>query len=154
LAVPLGLALMVFFSPGLNLFAVQAVPTSFWRSPTGFTAASVLSGKEVFRQNCVPCHGRQGRGNGPAAAGLKIRPAHLTAVHLFDHADGELYWWISKGLSDGAMPAFEEVLEPEERWQLVDFLHANAASAQLWDGQFLTPVPAPDVAVECAAAPT
>ncbi|MBI1777757.1 MAG: CopD family protein [Proteobacteria bacterium] len=147
-AMPLGAAFVLFFSPGLRLFAVEALPTTFWTSPTGFTASSVMRGRALFAEHCVICHGHLGRGNGPAAAGLRARPADLTAEHFFDHADGDLYWWISNGMNE-AMPAFEGVIEVADRWQLIDFLHANAASTRLWDATFLRPVPAPDIPVSC-----
>ena len=38
-------------------------------------------GKKVFTQNCVVCHGAEGRGNGPASTGLDPKP-----VNFLDHA--------------------------------------------------------------------
>ena len=37
-------------------------------------------GAESFRQYCASCHGADGRGNGPAAAALRVRPADLTRI--------------------------------------------------------------------------
>ncbi len=42
------------------------------------TAAN--SGKMMFNSYCAPCHGINGRGDGPAAASLKIPPADLTLL--------------------------------------------------------------------------
>lgn len=39
-----------------------------------------LSGRALFQDNCVACHGAEGRGDGPAAAGLDRRPADLTGI--------------------------------------------------------------------------
>ncbi|MBZ5570849.1 MAG: c-type cytochrome [Acidobacteriia bacterium] len=41
---------------------------------------SPTSGKEMFMSYCAVCHGKDGKGNGPAAAALKIPPADLTTL--------------------------------------------------------------------------
>ena len=41
---------------------------------------SPASGKEMFKSYCAACHGPDGKGNGPAAAELKQKPADLTTL--------------------------------------------------------------------------
>jgi mono/diheme cytochrome c family protein len=41
---------------------------------------SPASGKEMFEQYCAVCHGRDAKGNGPAASDLKTPPADLTTL--------------------------------------------------------------------------
>lgn len=43
-------------------------------------ATSANSGSEMFASYCAPCHGKEGKGNGPAAAALKYPPANLTQL--------------------------------------------------------------------------
>jgi len=38
------------------------------------------SGSEMFHSYCAPCHGADGKGNGPAATSLKNPPANLTQL--------------------------------------------------------------------------
>ena len=38
------------------------------------------SGKEMFNSYCAVCHGKDGRGNGPAASAMKTSPADLTVL--------------------------------------------------------------------------
>ena len=38
------------------------------------------SGKQMFEAYCASCHGKGGKGNGPAAAGLRVPPADLTSL--------------------------------------------------------------------------
>ena len=38
------------------------------------------SGKEMFVEYCAPCHGVDGKGNGPVAAALKQQPTDLTTL--------------------------------------------------------------------------
>ena len=37
-------------------------------------------GSEYYQRYCASCHGPEGRGNGPAAAALRARPADLTRI--------------------------------------------------------------------------
>jgi mono/diheme cytochrome c family protein len=38
------------------------------------------SGKEMFNSYCAVCHGKDGKGDGPAASAMKTTPADLTAL--------------------------------------------------------------------------
>ena len=39
-----------------------------------------VKGPDLFRAHCAPCHGLDGKGNGPIAAALKTKPANLTVL--------------------------------------------------------------------------
>src|SRR6266536_3907440 len=41
---------------------------------------SPASGKEMFTSYCASCHGKDAKGDGPAAAALKQKPANLTQL--------------------------------------------------------------------------
>lgn len=43
-------------------------------------AASPVSGHDMYTAYCAVCHGKDGRGAGPAAAALKIPPPDLTVL--------------------------------------------------------------------------
>jgi len=47
---------------------------------TAAAATSPSSGKEMFMNYCASCHGKDAKGNGPAAAALKQAPADLTGL--------------------------------------------------------------------------
>ena len=49
---------------------------------------SSSDGSEMFASYCSPCHGKSGRGDGPAAAALKTKPADLTQLR---HNHGGTY---------------------------------------------------------------
>jgi putative copper export protein len=127
-----------FAVPHLDLLLIPAEPTVFWSSTTGYTPQSIAEGKAAFAANCAACHGATGHGDGPAAAGMRIPPADLTAPHLWEHPDGELFWWISHGMAgpDGSqvMPGFAGTLDEDTRWALIDFIHANNPNGQATAG--------------------
>ncbi len=104
-----------------------AYPTSFYAPAEPYAAPSVEQGARLYAENCALCHGAGGKGDGPAAAALAVRPADLTAPHLFAHSEGDLFWWISHGKNDGAMPGFAGTLSASERWDLINFVRARAA---------------------------
>ncbi len=104
-----------------------AYPTSFYAPAEPYAAASVVHGVRLYAENCALCHGADGKGDGPAAAGLTVRPADLTAPHLFAHTPGDLYWWVSNGRAHGVMPGFAAVMSPAERWDVINFVRARAA---------------------------
>jgi mono/diheme cytochrome c family protein len=39
-----------------------------------------MAGKDLFVQYCAVCHGKEGKGDGPAAAALKSAPTDLTQI--------------------------------------------------------------------------
>lgn len=155
----LGSVLAALAVTQMAVLVVPAVPTSFWRSPTGFTAHSVEQGRALFADNCAACHGAGGRGDGGrgddgGAASLATRPADLTAPHVLDHSDGQVFWWLTHGISGVggglAMPGFDAVLDPGQRWALIDFVRANAAGAALSGGtDWVRPLRPPELVATC-----
>jgi mono/diheme cytochrome c family protein len=47
---------------------------------TTIKPTSAASGEEMYKEYCAACHGRTGKGDGPAAAALKKTPADLTVL--------------------------------------------------------------------------
>ncbi len=150
-----GLAGVVIAAPHLTPLLVEAYPTSYRQSPTGFAAASIVRGQAVFAANCVGCHGRVGRGDGPQAKALPVPPANLTEPHLWEHSDGELFWWVTHGMDNPegglSMPGFATALSEDDRWAVIDFIRANNAGIALREtGAWPVPVAAPGLPLVCA----
>jgi mono/diheme cytochrome c family protein len=91
------------------------------RDPEPVSESSIVSGRALYREYCITCHGERGRGNGPSAAGLDPPPADLV-LHVPQHTDGELFYMISRGVPNSAMPAWRSVLTDRARWEIVHYL--------------------------------
>lgn len=127
LVAPVGLILSAAVGGAPLRRAVEpAYPSTYFASPVAYDAAAVVRGAAVYAQNCTVCHGADGRGDGPAAASLRIKPADLTEPHLLAHNVGDLYWWIGHGLG-GVMPGFQGVLTPTDRWNVIHYIRAHSA---------------------------
>lgn len=94
-------------------------------APFPTSAAVVERGRYVFRERCASCHGALGRGDGPLASEL-TPPAADLVLHVPQHPDGELFWYVSRGSPGTAMPAWDAVLGEDDRWSLVHYLRELA----------------------------
>jgi len=111
--------------------AVQSYPETYRKTPVPFDAISIANGVELFAANCIPCHGPQAKGNGVLAKTLPKQPVDLlTEPHTAMHTAGDFFHWLTYGRFNGIMPAFGEKFSEEERWDLLNFLHANSRGYQ------------------------
>jgi mono/diheme cytochrome c family protein len=141
-------------APFLDPILIEANPTAYYFSQSGFTADSIAQGAHLFEQNCVMCHGPDAQGDGPAAKMLPVQPANLTQQHVWMHSDGDMFWWLTAGIDVPphglVMPAWGSILSQDDRWDLIDFIHAHLAGSQmaakgLWD----VPITAPSIDAVC-----
>lgn len=69
---------MILFVTLLGSLFVQAQETKIKKVP--ITRTSATSGQEMFVTYCAVCHGKDGKGDGPAVEALKGKPADLTQL--------------------------------------------------------------------------
>ena len=119
-----GILLLVGSFLAANAVSIDAYPTTYVRPSVAYNAISVANGIALYAESCVVCHGVAGYGDGPAAENLKPKPADLTARHAASHTAGDLYWWLSHGVKETAMPGFDQSFSEDERWDLINFLRA------------------------------
>lgn len=116
---------------GFERAAVPMAPAT----PPARTPALVERGKALYVQlGCAVCHGPEGKGDGPAAAGLRTTddlpapPYDLTALPLRrPRAPGTdawtaIYTSIATGLSGTAMPAYGGSVPEEDLWAVAAYL--------------------------------
>jgi mono/diheme cytochrome c family protein len=96
------------------------------KNPIALDAKSIAAGRSTFQTLCAVCHGPKGKGNGPAASGLKPKPRDLSAVSVSAQTDGELYWKIRNGRSP--MPAFSQALKKNQVWNVVHYVRTLAVT--------------------------
>ena len=108
------------------LLAVPANPNTYLRSAVRYAVPSIAHGASLFIEHCAVCHGPYGYGDGPAAASLPVRPANLTGERLIRRRDGDLFWWLTNGIPGTPMSGFGDRLSEADRWDLINFLRAEA----------------------------
>ena len=90
-------------------------------------------GRKLYEINCAMCHGQSGHGDGTVLTTMiekygyqpKLSPDLRVASAL---PDSFLFTMISNEdliVGDGAMPLFQKLLTPEERWSLVNYIKAG-----------------------------
>ena len=87
---------------------------------------SIARGKNLFKTHCTVCHGPEGRGDGPAAAGLNPKPPNLVEMSGH-HPDGDIAWKIENGR--GVMPAWKGRLIEKDIWHLTNFIQTLSSEA-------------------------
>jgi len=141
--------------PDPAVVLVPAHPTSFHRSPTGFSAHAIVAGHTLYETHCAACHGATGRGDGPVATQQPVWPPDFIGPLLWRRGDGDLFWHIREGVTDRhgreTMPGFGRMLNDTEVWQLIDFLRAQSAGQSLrLAGAWRHPIRLPASAIDCA----
>ncbi|MCC7403339.1 MAG: cytochrome c [Bdellovibrionales bacterium] len=97
-----------------------ATPEKLWLS----SAELVGKGQEAFQRNCAVCHGKEGKGDGPAAKGLVPPPRNLVdGKWKQGGTTQELFVTLKKGIAGTSMPGFPQISK-QERWALVHFIRS------------------------------
>jgi mono/diheme cytochrome c family protein len=90
-------------------------------NPVPATPESIARGRSFYITNCLVCHGEDGRGDGPV--GKKFTdpsPVDLNDDYTQDQADGQLFFTLTRGRV--AMPFYRDALNPEERWDVINYV--------------------------------
>ncbi len=91
------------------------------QNPTSGALASIQRGKVIFRKSCAICHGKEAKGDGPAATTMNPKPSDLSMMAGM-HSDGEFAWKIATG--KGAMPGMRDSLTEDQIWDVVSFIQS------------------------------
>ncbi|HEY3344410.1 MAG TPA: copper resistance protein CopC [Anaerolineaceae bacterium] len=96
-------------------------------NPVPPSSSSIQAGQVLYQNNCLVCHGPQGKGDGPIGLMLNPRPADLSQHAVPGvHTDGQLFEWISSGFPGSVMPGFSDKIPEQDRWNLVNFIRTLA----------------------------
>ena len=95
------------------------------------TEANLLSGAQIYSNNCAACHGLYNQSSTFAQHMYPWAPQLLQAhgpnrvIGVSDDPATETYWKVANGIRLSGMPAFKQVLTPTQIWQ-VSVLLANS----------------------------
>ncbi len=69
----------------------------------------IARGQQLFANNCVPCHGEQGHGDGPAASTMNPRPRNFTSPEGWKNGYDlpAIYKTVSTGVPGSSMASFD-----------------------------------------------
>jgi mono/diheme cytochrome c family protein len=111
----------------INWVAPPPVPPEMFAAKQQ-TGDPVAAGKEIFLQICVPCHGPEGHGDGPASVALDPKPRNLTDPgYMAGLNDRYLFELISRGgLAVGKSPLMPQqpTLGVEELNNVIAFVRS------------------------------
>lgn len=91
------------------------------------TKAQLTRGENLYKMDCAPCHGLEGKGDGPAAASLNPKPRdyHSTAGWVNGRLLSDMFKTVSEGINGSAMVSFAGALSVNDRLAIIDYIRAN-----------------------------
>ncbi len=101
------------------------------------TADAIARGRQVYEKaECFECHGRQGRGDGPSAKDLKIKPSDLTRRPFKSGlVPQDIVRAIVTGLDGTPMPSYHLILEDAELWDLAYYVDSLGGVPEVTDDE-------------------
>ena len=101
------------------------------------TPEAVARGATVYvKGECAECHGKEGRGDGPSAKDLSVKPPDLTRRPLKSGPTArDIVRTLLTGLDGTSMPSYYQVLEDDEIWDLAYWLAARGGAPETTDDE-------------------
>jgi len=103
-------------------------------TPLKATTEVVAEGKTLYEGKgaCFNCHGKSGKGDGPAAAALDPGPRDLTNCQFQSkRSDGELLWVIKNGIPGTGMVSLSPAaVTEEEAWKTIAYIRSFCAKGK------------------------
>jgi mono/diheme cytochrome c family protein len=154
-----GLCLLIFMAalPGCSskpAGSADSLTPPFLETPVAarpaVTEASLEEGRHLYTENCVQCHGPEGKGDGYGAPFLVPSPRDFTSGQFKFRTtssgqlptDEDLFRIIARGADGTGMPPWQYMLEDDELWALVDYV--KTFEPRFATAPPRTPMPLPD----------
>lgn len=95
------------------------------KNPVAKTKENILKGKALFegKGTCFNCHGKEGKGDGPAGQILNPSPRNFTNCKFHKkRKDGEMFWVIKNGSpGTGMVSLIPAAITEEEAWTIINY---------------------------------
>jgi len=125
------------FGPGNLALAEKAFP----QPPFPESPYVLAFGQNRYDAFCSPCHGPDGKGNGPVVQRGFVPPPDLTRPEARAYSDARIFHVISAG--QNVMPSYATKLTEAERWAIVFYVRQlQRQSALQQQAASLSTVPA------------
>ena len=87
----------------------------------------IARGRDLYRANCSSCHGDEGRGDGPSALTLTVKPRNFHSLGGWTNGSkvSEIYKTLQEGIVRNGMAAYN-YLPPADRFALAHFVRTFA----------------------------
>ncbi|MCB0279451.1 MAG: cytochrome c [Calditrichaeota bacterium] len=94
-------------------------------NPLPMTKSVIETGRRYFNINCVPCHGKNGAGDGTVVTLAQFnprmpKPPELYTQKVKDWPDGRIFHIITKGQNN--MPAYGNRIDKTTRWAIINYV--------------------------------
>lgn len=89
--------------------------------PVALVHVPSVDSTKLYQQQCVACHGKEGKGDGPAAVAFDPKPTSFAdSAFQASRTDEQLFEAVSEGKQ--AMPGFSAQLKPEQIRAMVAYI--------------------------------
>ncbi|MFQ5433266.1 MAG: c-type cytochrome [Anaerolineae bacterium] len=94
---------------------------TIWQSQT--TPDTLAQGEQLYKDNCMFCHGPGGAGDGPIVSTLETAVPNFTdPTNMLGASSALLHGKIIRGGMGTGMPNWGTIFTEEETWALIDYL--------------------------------
>ena len=112
------------FAAGTALHATLENEAPKEPNPVALNDANLMAGIELYRTNCVVCHGTAAgdASASPIAKGEYPAPPQLGSDGVEDDPEGWTFWKVKHGIRWTGMPSWKDTLNDQQIWTLALFL--------------------------------